>query len=60
MRTMGDGVKKKKINAIGSCLHDSVPVVPGGDAEEGEEGHAEGTEVRVLAQALARVLLVAT
>ena len=41
-------------------LHDSVPVVPGGDAEEREERHAEGAEVRVLPEALARMVLVAT
>ena len=40
-------------------LHDSVPVVPGGDAEEREERHAEGAEVRVLPEALAWMVFVA-
>ena len=41
-------------------LHDSVPVVPGGDAEEREERHSERAEVRVLPEALTRMVLVAT
>ena len=40
-------------------LHDPVPVVPGRDPEEGQEGHAERPEVGVLAQTLARVVFVA-
>ena len=40
-------------------FHDSVPVVPGGDAEEREERHSERAEVRVLPEALARMVLVA-
>ena len=40
-------------------LHDAVPVVAGGDAEEGEEGHPERAEVGVLAEALAGVVVVA-
>ncbi len=39
-------------------LHDAVPVVAGGDPEQREEGHAERAEVRVLAEALTRVVLV--
>ena len=42
-----------------SHLHDPVPVVTGGDAEEREEGHAERAEVRVLPEALAGMVLVA-
>ncbi len=40
-------------------LHDAVPVVARRNAEEGEEGHAEGAKVGVLAEALAGVLVVA-
>lgn len=42
-----------------SVLHDSVPVVAGRDPEEGEESHAEGAEVGVFAQTLARMVVVA-
>ena len=42
-----------------SRLHDPVPVVTGGDAEEREEGHAERAKVRVLPEALARVVFIA-
>ena len=41
-------------------LHDPVPVVAGGDAEERKEGHAERAKVRVLSEALARMVLVAS
>ena len=40
-------------------LHDPVPVVPGGHAEQREEGHAEVREGGVSAQALAGVVLTA-
>lgn len=40
-------------------LHDAVPVVARSHAEEREKSHAKVLKVRVLTQALARVLLVA-
>ena len=39
-------------------LHDAVPIVSGGDPEQGQEGHAKRPEVGVLSEALARVMLI--
>lgn len=44
-------------NQADGNLHDAVPVVPGGDPEQRQEGHAEVLEVRVLAEALTRMQL---
>lgn len=42
-----------------SYFHDSVPVVPGGHSEQGEEGHPKILEGGVPAQTLTRVVVVA-
>ena len=41
-----------------SVLHNAVPVVACRDPEQGQEGHTERTEVSMLSQALAGVVLI--
>ena len=41
-----------------SVLHNAVPVVACRDPEQGQEGHPERTEVSMLSQALAGVVLI--
>ena len=40
-------------------FHDPVPVISGRDTEQGQESHAEGTEMSVLSKALTRMKVVA-
>ena len=44
---------------VGAYLHDAVPVVPGGDLEQGEERHAEVLKGGVTTHPLTRVVLIA-
>lgn len=62
-----DGADATIFHAIGRLvavvskriLHDAVPIVTGGYAKEGKEGHTKVTEMRVLAEALARCFVAA-
>jgi len=60
----GDAAVAEAVVAVLALLpqgvfHDPVPVISGRDTEQGQESHSEWPEVCVLAEALARVVLVA-
>lgn len=57
--TVLDAVRGRVAVLAQRVLHDAVPVVAGGNAEQREESDAEIGKVSVLAEALARVLVVA-
>lgn len=57
--TVLDAISRRVAVLSQRVFHDAVPIVAGGNAEQREESDAEIGKVRMLAESLARVLVVA-